>query len=139
MDAPYMSNVLPGCFMDIDRLKKEAANKDAITKKMEEMKRQAEEFKKNYAAGQEPSSSQIQSMMTQAKALSTGSMVSDMMQEYAVGSYLILPSPQNKNKVVFKEKLDGKNLFPENTKIEYGWFDISMEQDPDSPYKLKMQ
>jgi hypothetical protein len=137
MDAPYMSNVLLGCFMDIDRIKKEA-NKEEMAKKMEEMKRKAEEFKKNYAAGQRHSASQMSNMITMSKALSAGSMVSDMMQEYAVGSYLILPKPQNKDKVVFKERLNGKELFPENPKIEYGWFDITLEQDPDSPYKLKM-
>jgi hypothetical protein len=137
MDAPYMSNVLLGCFMDIDRIKKEA-NKEEMEKKMEAMKRQAEEFKKNFAAGQTPSASQMSSMMTMSKALTAGSMVSDMMQEYAIGSYLILPKPQNKNKVVFKERLDGRKLFPENPKIEYGWFDITLEQDPDSPYKLKL-
>jgi hypothetical protein len=123
--------------MDIDRIKKEA-NKEEMEKKMEAMKRQAEQFKKNFAAGQMPSSSQMSNMMTMSKALSAGSMVSDMMQEYTVGSYLILPKPQNKNKVVFKERLDGKKLFPENPKIEYGWFDITLEQDPDSPYKMKM-
>lgn len=136
-EMPFMSNVLLGCFMDIDRLKKQA-NKEGMTKKMEEMKRQAEEFKKNYAGGQAPSPSQIQTMMSQTKALSAGSMVSDMMQEYAVGSYLILPMPQNKSKLIFKERLNGKELFPQNPTMEYGWFDISLEQDPDSPYKVKL-
>lgn len=131
-EFPLMSNVLLGCFMDIDRLTKEAADKNAMTKKMEEMKRQAEAFKKYYTAGRTPSASQIQNMMSQAKALSAGSMVSDMMQEYAVGSYLILPKPQNKSKLVFKERLDGKELFPQNPKTEYAWFDISLENDPKS-------
>ncbi len=137
MDAPYMSNVLLGCFMDIDRLKKEA-NKEEMEKKMEEMKRQAEEFKKNYATGQTPSPSQVSTMMNMSKGLSAGSMISDMMQEYAIGSYLILPKPQNKNKVVFEERLDGKKLFPENPKIEYGWLEITLEQDADSLFKMKM-
>jgi hypothetical protein len=137
-DLLFMGNILVMCFMDVDRLKKEA-NKEVMLKKMEQMKKEAAEFQKNYAAGQAPSQSQIRSMMSKAKALSSGSMVSDMMQEYAVGSYLILPSPQNKNMRIFKERLDGKQLFPQNTKIEHAWFDITLEQDPDSPYKMKFR
>jgi hypothetical protein len=29
-------------------------------------------------------------------------------------------------------------MFPQNTKIEWGWFDVIPEQDPDRPYKLKL-
>jgi hypothetical protein len=136
-DLLFMGNILVTCFMDVDRLKKQA-NKEVMLLKMEQMKKEAAEFQKNYAAGQAPSQSQISSMMSKAKALSSGSMVSDMMQEFSIGSYLILPSPQNKNMRIFKERLDGKQLFPENTKIEHAWFDISLQQDPDSPYKIKM-
>jgi hypothetical protein len=136
-DMPLMNNVLLGCFMDIDRLKKEN-NKVEMTKRMEEMKQQAEVFKQNYSAGQMPSQSDMNSMMRMTRALTAGSMVSDMMQEYAIGSYLILPRPENKSTVIFKQRLNGKELFPENPKIEYAWFDITLEQDPDSPYKLQI-
>lgn len=137
-ELPFMNNILLACFVDAERIKREA-DKTKMAKKMEEMKRQAEEFKKNYAAGQAPSPSQMQNMMSQAKALSAGSMVSDMMQEFAVESYLVLPSPQNKNMRIFKERLDGRQLFPQNTTIEYAWFDIILEQDPDCPFKMKFQ
>jgi hypothetical protein len=89
-----------------------------------------QKFQKNYSASSAPSASQISSMMNMAKAVSDGSKVSEIAQNNSIGSYLIKPVIQNKNKIVFKERLNGKELFPQNTSTEYAWLDISFEEDP---------
>jgi hypothetical protein len=63
-----------------------------------------------------------------SKALTSGNLVSEMV---LWGNYLVKPSPQNKNKQVFKDRIDGKQLFAQNTAIKHALFDISMENDPD--------
>lgn len=125
--VPIIPGMLMMCFMDKDRIMKEA-NEKAYNDKLKKMKEEAAEFQKHYAAGQMPSQSELNKMMNMSKALTAGSLVSEMVL-YA--DYLVKPSPQNKNKQVFKDKIDGKYLFPENTAIEHATFDISMENDPD--------
>jgi hypothetical protein len=122
-----MKNVLWFCFIDKDRMMAEASEK-VYNEKLKKMKAEAAEFQKHYAAGQAPSQSEINKMMNMSKALTSGSLVSELV---LYGNYLVKPSPQNKSKLVFKNILDGKYLFPQNTAIEHATFDISMENDPD--------
>ena len=67
-------------------------------------------------------------MMNMSKALTSGSLISEMV---LFGHYLVEPKVQNKSKLVFKDRIDGKQLFAKNTAIEHATFDISMEHDPD--------
>jgi hypothetical protein len=122
-----MKNVLLFCFVDEERMRKEATEK-VYKEKLEKMKAEAAEFQKHYAAGKAPSQSQINELMNMSKALTSGSLVSEMV---LWGNYLVEPKPQNKNKLVFKDRIDGKQLFAKNTAIEHAWFDISMENEPD--------
>jgi hypothetical protein len=123
----FMQNILMFCFIDKDRVMAEA-NEKAYNEKLKKMKEEAAEFQKHYAAGQAPSQSQMNEMMNMSKALTSGSLVSELV---LWGEYLVKPKPQNKNKQVFKNILDGKYLFPQNTAIEHATFDISMENEPD--------
>ena len=124
-----MQNILTVCFIDEDRMRAEAKEK-MYNEKLEKMKAEAAKFQKHYAAGQMPSQSELNKMMNMSKALNSGSLVSEMV---LFGNYLVAPKPQNKNKLVFKDRIDGKQLFAKNTAIEHATFDISMENDPDSP------
>jgi hypothetical protein len=124
----FMQNILTVCFIDKGRMKAEATEK-VYKEKLEKMKADAAEFQKHYAAGKVPSQSKINKMMNMSKALTSGSLVTELV---LYGNYLVKPSPQNKNKLVFKNILDGKYLFPENTAIEHAWFDISLENEPDN-------
>jgi hypothetical protein len=129
MDMLVMSNVLLGCFMDVNRARQDANSVNA-EKMKQQMMEAYQKFQKNYSASSAPSASQISSMMNMAKAVSDGSKVSEIAQNNSIGSYLIKPVIQNKNKIVFKERLNGKELFPQNTSTEYAWLDISFEEDP---------
>jgi hypothetical protein len=129
MDMLVMSNVLLGCFMDINRIRNEA-NAANAEKMKQQMMTEYQKFQKNYSAAGAPSASQISSMMNMAKAMSSGSKVSEIVQNNSVGSYLIKPLIQNKSKIVFKERLNGKELFPQNPSTEYAWLDVSFEEEP---------
>lgn len=123
-----MQNILMVCFIDEERMRTEAKEK-VYTEKLEKMKAEAVKFQKQYAAGQMPSQSEINKMMNISKTLTSGSLVSEMV---LFGHYLVEPKPQNKNKLVFKDMIDGKQLFAKNTAIEHAIFDISMEHEPDA-------
>ena len=122
-----MQNILMVCFIDEERMRAEAKEK-VYTKNLEKMKAEAAKFQKHYASGQMPSQSEINKMMNMSKALTSGSLVSEMV---LFGHYLVEPKVQNKSKLVFKDIIDGKQLFAKNTAIEHATFDISMEHDPD--------
>lgn len=121
-----MQNILTVCFIDEERMRAEVKEK-AYKEKLEKMKAEAAEFQKHYAAGQVPSQSEMNKMMNMSKAMTSASLVSEMV---LFGYYLTEPKPQNKNKLVFKDRIDGKQLFAKNTAIEHATFDISMENDP---------
>lgn len=122
-----MQNILTVCFIEEDRMRAEATEK-MYNEKLEKMKAEAAKFQKHYTAGQMPSQSELNKMMNMSKALTSGSLVSEMV---LFGNYLLKPQPQNKSKLVFKDRIDGKQLFAKNTAIEHATFDISMENDPD--------
>lgn len=122
-----MQNILTVCFIDKARMKAEATEKN-YNEKLKKMKAEAAEFQKHYTAGQMPSQSEINKMINMSKALTASSLVSELV---LFGHYLFKPQPQNKSKLVFKDVIDGKQLFPENTAIEHATFDILMENEPE--------
>lgn len=64
--------------------------------------------------------------------------VTEMVHRTDPGNYVFQPTVQNKNKVIVKDKINGKELFPENAATEYAWFHNTLEHDPDGPYKLRL-
>lgn len=123
-----MQNILTICFIDEERMRAEYTEK-MNKEKLKKLEAEGKRFQERYASGQMPSQSEIDKMMKMSKALTSGSLVSEMI---LWGHYLVIPGPQNKNKIVFKDRIDGKQLFAKNTAIEHATFDISMENDPDS-------
>lgn len=135
-----MNVVLTGCFVDLARARQKAAtiNPDKLK---QEMMQQYQEFMKNggkdmmdkSAAQMNPQD--VQKMMQLAKAMDAGKKMTELVHSPTIASYLLLPTVHNKSKVIFKERLNGKEVFPENRATEYAWLHVTFEQDPDSPYK----
>lgn len=62
--------------------------------------------------------------------------VTEMVHRTDPGKYVLQSTVQNK--VIVKDKINGIKLFPENAATEYAWFHITLEHDPDGPYKLQL-
>jgi hypothetical protein len=56
--------------------------------------------------------------------------IADLTQQVNPGRYIFTPVLYNKDKVLVKERLDGKILFPENGATEYALFNMTIEHDP---------
>ncbi|MGB8191173.1 MAG: hypothetical protein WCF67_04595, partial [Chitinophagaceae bacterium] len=113
-----------------------------IEKTKQQMEQQYQQFMKNggkdfakNAANMSPQD--IQKMMQLANAMNASNKIGELVNTTSIGSYLFLPQVSNKQRLVFKERLNGKELFPENSATVYAWFHLSFEQDPDSPYNVK--
>ena len=55
-----------------------------------------------------------------------------------IGKYVFTPTVPNKEKIIAKDKINGKELFPQNTVIEYALFNVILEHDADGPYKVHL-
>ncbi|MGB8192200.1 MAG: hypothetical protein WCF67_09790, partial [Chitinophagaceae bacterium] len=139
-----MNTVLTACFIDVQRTMEKAAffkTPGNVEKMKQQMQQQYNEFIKNGGADMAKNASSInpqdmQKMMQMANAMGAGNKIGELVQSSNPGSYLFLPQVYNKQKIILKERLNGKEIFPENTATEYAWFHLSLEQDPDSPYHV---
>jgi hypothetical protein len=52
--------------------------------------------------------------------------------------FVFQANPHNRTSVVLQEKINGKELFPQNPYTQYAWFHIKLEQDPNCPYDLSL-
>lgn len=140
----HMDAVLIGCFMDVERAKQKAEkfkNPENIEKMKQQMMQQYQQFMKsggkdmaNGGAAQ-MSPQDVQKMMAMAKTLQAGDKLIETVQSPTVISYLMHPTAQNKSRQIFKQSLNGKEVFPQNIATEYAWLHVTFEQDPNSPYK----
>lgn len=140
----HMNTILTGCFVDVQRTMEKAAyfkTPGNVEKMKQDMMKQYETLIKNGGADMAKNAASMspqdmQKMMKMANAMNAGTRVSEIVNTSNAASYLFKPAVQNRNKIIFKESLNGKELFPENTATVYAWFHLSLEQDPDSPYKV---
>ncbi len=146
MNTPLVNVSLMNCFMDIEQVKKDAAyykNSANVEKMKNEMQQQQELFMKNNKALMQKNPSQWTAaerkrMAEPIAAMNAGSKVNNIVSSFATGRYRIMPEQKrNRSKIILQEKLNGKELFPQNGTTEYAWLHITMEQDPDSPYKFR--
>lgn len=144
MNMAHMNTILTGCFVDVQRTMEKAAyfkTPGNVEKMKQDLMKQYESFMKNGGADMAKNASNmspqdLQKMMKMANAMNAGTRVSELVNTSNAASYLFQPAVQNKNKIVLKESLNGKELFPGNTATVYAWFHLSLEQDPESPYKV---
>ena len=135
-----VNNVLLGCFVDVERLKQEQEtykNPENVEKMKKEMMAKYQQMMKDFKSGSvkyEPGMS-IQEMGAWAGRQQNTQQISQLIHSVNPGRYIFEPVVHNKDKVILKDKLNGKELFPENTATEYAWFHLTFEHDPDGPYK----
>ncbi len=135
--------VLLGCFMDIQQMKQDAQtlqNPQQIEKMKKEMMAQYELMMKQMKDGKMPASGDmsLQSLNQYNNFQEMKRKVTDMVHQKDPGKYVFQPTVQNKDKVIVKDRINGKELFPENAATEYAWFHLTLEHDPDGPYKLRL-
>lgn len=133
-EVEQITGALMSSFLDVERIKEEAAklNEEKIAQLKKEMQ---DKYSKLAAAGgnmhtiAQQSQADMEKLNREIKALvaSTNPL-----------HYIFTPQVSNRNKTIFAEKLNGQELFPENSAIQYAWFHLTMEHDPDGPHPLKL-
>lgn len=123
----HMNTILTGCFVDVQRTMEKAAyfkTPGNVDKMKQDMMKQYEAFMKNGGADMAKNASNmspqdLQKMMKMANAMNASTRVSELVNTSNAASYLFKPAVRNKNKIVLKESLNGKELFPENSATVY--------------------
>lgn len=121
------------CFLDVERIKKEAEqmNKD----KIEQMKKEMQE---KYAklAGADMKTINSMAMNSRADMEKLNREIKELLIKNNPAKYIFMPQVHNKDVILFKEKLDGREIFPENTAILYAFFHLTMEHDTNGGHPL---
>lgn len=142
-NAAELRAVLLGCFMDIKQIKRDAQtmqNPQQVEKIKKEMMAQYEMMMKQTKDGKMPASGDmsLQTLSQYSNIQEITRKVTDMIHQKDPGRYVFQPTVHNKDKVIVKDKINGKELFPQNAATQYAWFHITLEHDPYGPYKLRL-
>jgi hypothetical protein len=134
-EVETVSGILMSSFIDVERMKEEAAmlNKDKIEKMQKDMQ---SKYAKLVASNPGAMANMSQKMQADMEKLNRE--IRELIAKANPLTYIFTPQLSNKAKEILKERLDGKKIFPENTAIEYAWFHLSMEHDPDGPHPLNV-
>jgi hypothetical protein len=95
---------------------------------------------KNYKAGKmtmPASAASINELSQMAAGVQNSNTISELIHSANTGRYIFEPTVHNKENIVLKERLNGKELFPANTATEYAFFHLLLEHDPDGPYPIQ--
>lgn len=139
IDILIVSSLFGTCFLDVDRLNKYKedmkANPELIEKMKKELTARIEKMKQN-GASTVASTGKVSAQQLALMADMNRSTMELMHQSRQMDpfKFVFSPKPHNKTPLVLQEKLDGKELFPQNTATEYAWFHLRLEQDPNSPF-----
>jgi hypothetical protein len=137
--AALTNSVILGCFVDIERAKRQRAEAPELKKRAEQMK---EELLKEYM----PMIQKYQAQQGTRQPISPEEFkklhdlqqkTTKMMQvtDDLAGNYIFYPeSVATKNDaVILEETIYGKDLCP-NPATVYAWFKLKIEHDPNAPY-----
>jgi hypothetical protein len=142
-NAALAATVLMGCFVDEARSRADAAkfsNPANVEKIKKEMMAQYQAMMKNYKAGKmtmPASAASLTELSKMAAGVENSNAISELIHTANTGRYIFEPTVYNKEKIVLKERLNGKELFPANTATEYAFFHLLLEHDPDGPYPIQ--
>jgi hypothetical protein len=133
------SNVLVNCFIDVARSRQDAAkfsNPANVEKLKTEMMAQYQEMMKNYKAGNitMPDRSTLSDITKVGMAQINSNKISELIHTSNPGRYIFEPIVHNKETLILKERLNGKEIFPANSATEYAYFHLTLEHDPEGPY-----
>ena len=97
---------------------------------------QYQQMMNNYKSGNwaMPERASLNELSSIAKGQQNNNKISEIIHSANPGRYIFEPTVHNKEKVVLKERLNGKEIFPANSATEYAFFHLALEHDPDGPY-----
>jgi hypothetical protein len=134
LEVETVSAVLMSSFLDIERMKEEAA---ALSKgKIEQMKKDLET--KYLQSMQNANTNQFNklSLEMQADLEKMNREIKELLAKANPLKYIFTPQVNNRTNQIIKERLNGKEIFPEHAALEYAWFHLTMEHDPDGPHPI---
>ncbi|HVX50508.1 MAG TPA: hypothetical protein VHB48_10130 [Chitinophagaceae bacterium] len=138
-----LNNVLAGCFIDVNRLQQDAAalkNSGKIEKMKQQMLNNYQQILnsqafKDISAGKQAN---VQDILAMAKVQANTGEVANIVGSVTPGRYIFTPKPSMKGAFIFKERLNGKEVFPQNTATVYAWFNLSLIHDAGGPFGIKL-
>jgi hypothetical protein len=135
MEVETVSGILMSSFIDVERIQEEAKllNKDKIEKMQKDMQ---DKYAKLAVAN--PSAMVNMSQKMQADMEKLNREIRELLAKANPLKYIFTPQVNNKTKEILKERLNGKEIFPEHSALEYAWFHLTMEHDPDGPHPLNV-
>jgi hypothetical protein len=144
INMQQINGLFLSCFMDPERVKEEAAelkNPDKVEKMKKEMAAQYQQYLKLYQSGKLNGKAKNIDMptlnaMARSQELARG--ISEMVYSVNPGRFIFTPTVHNKERIVVQDRLDGKILFPDNAAIEYAYFHLKIEHDPEGPYVISL-
>jgi hypothetical protein len=133
MEIENLSGVLMACFLDIKQMKKDA---EKLNKEMMQKKKQ--ELQSKYAKMMQgnPNAASDLSLKMQADLEKLNREIKEMLIKTNPLRYVFTPQVNTKTREILKERLDGKEIFPENGAIIYAYFHLTMEHDPEGPHRI---
>jgi hypothetical protein len=124
----HIASIYMHCFMDIKRMREIAADPATRARLQQQMEEKHREFMKAYqASGNNPANMSPQQMEKMAEAMNASKDISHIVQSVSPLSFLCKERLRNNQKLVFEKKLNGKELFPENTGIKDAIFTVKIE------------
>lgn len=133
MEVENLSAVLMACFLDVKQAKKDAEkiNKEVMQKKTQELQNKYAKLMQG-----NPAAASDLSIKMQADLEKLNREIKEMLIKTNPLRYVFTPQVNNKSKEILKERLDGKEIFPENGAIVYAYFHLTMEHDPEGPHRI---
>jgi hypothetical protein len=132
-EVEQVSGILMACFLDMKRAKKEA---DQVSKGMFDKKKQELQAKYAKLATGNISAQANMAHDMQADLEKFEREIKEMIARTNPLTYIFTPQVNNKTTEILKERLDGREIFPENGAIQYAWFHLTMEHDPQGPHRI---
>jgi hypothetical protein len=140
IDILVVSGILAATFLDVERInetkRKMQQDPAAVEKLKKEMMAKLEYMKKQGLLDMSvPNNGD--GLMRMSKTNELQRAVNDVLnqsRQYDPLKFVFTPQPHNRTPLIVQEKINGKELFPQNTATQYAWFHIKLEQDPNSPF-----
>lgn len=142
-DVSTISGVYLTCFLNVERTKedyakfKDPANVEKMKKEMIAQYQQMMKNNRSNTIARGPDENYDLTRLSQwADMQKSSRQFSETIHSNGIGRILFQPEVHNKKTLIIQDKINGKDLFPQNGAIEYAWYHIKLEHDPDGPYRV---
>jgi hypothetical protein len=133
MEVEQVSGALMACFFNMKQAKKDA---ELLSKGMLEKKKKELQSKYAKIASANINAQADMALNMQAEFEKLNREIKESVIKANPLRYTFTPQVKNKSSEILKERLDGKEIFPENGAIIYAWFHLTMEHDPGGPRRI---